>query len=144
MTKGKNATPRSYRLKTVFSRSRDQCAANWCTNFNCSLGLGLPDVVWPAARSARRGCCRPTWKWAWKWAATSGIDGWYPSTVLAKRWERSVSFEPRAGRVSPRQRQARLGFGDGLGLWLSWSGHLLLSGDGLGLGFWIMVLEWGA
>ena len=24
----------------------------------------------------------------------------YPSTVLAKRWERSVSFEPRAGRVS--------------------------------------------
>ena len=26
-----------------------------------------------------------------------------------------------------------LGFGDGLGLWLS-SGHLLLSGDGLGLG----------
>ena len=27
-----------------------------------------------------------------------------------------------------------LGFGDGLGLWLS-SGHLLLSGDGLGLGF---------
>ena len=32
------------------------------------------------------------------------------------------------------------GFGDGLGLWLS-SGHLLLSGDGLRLGFWIMVLE---
>ena len=31
-----------------------------------------------------------------------------------------------------------LGFGDGLGLWLS-SGHLLLSGDGLG--FWVMVLE---
>ena len=26
-----------------------------------------------------------------------------------------------------------------LGLWLS-SGHLLLSGDGLGLGFWVMVL----
>ena len=34
-----------------------------------------------------------------------------------------------------------LGFGDGLGLWLSNSGHLLLSGDGLGLGFWVMVLE---
>ena len=34
-----------------------------------------------------------------------------------------------------------LGFGDGLGLWLS-SGHLLLSGDGLG--FWVMVLELGA
>ena len=57
--------------KTVFSRSRDQCAANWCTNFNCSLGLG---------------------------------------------------------------------FGDGLGLWLS-SGHLLLSGDGLGLGFWVVDLD---
>ena len=57
--------------KTAFSRSRDQCAANWCTNFNCSLGLG---------------------------------------------------------------------FGDRLGLWLS-SGNLLLSGDGLGLGFWLMVLE---
>ena len=57
--------------KLFFSRSRDQCAANCCTNFNCSLGLG---------------------------------------------------------------------FGDGLGLWLS-SGHLLLSGDGLGLGFWVMVLE---
>ena len=28
-----------------------------------------------------------------------------------------------------------LGFGDGLGLWLS-SGNLLLSRDGLGLGFW--------
>ena len=69
MTQGKNATLRSYRPKTVFSRSRDQCAANWCTNFNCSLGLGF-----------------------------------------------------------------------GLGLWLS-SGHLLLSGDGLGLGFWVMVLE---
>ena len=33
-----------------------------------------------------------------------------------------------------------LGFGDGLGLWLS-SGHLLLLRDGLGLGFWVMVLE---
>ena len=55
--------------KLHFSRSRDQCTANWCTNFNCSLGLG---------------------------------------------------------------------FKDGLGLWLS-SGHLLLSGDGLG--FWVMVLE---
>ena len=31
-------------------------------------------------------------------------------------------------------------FGDGLGLWLS-LGHLLLSGDGLGLGFWVMILE---
>ena len=71
MTLGKNATLTSYSRKTAFSRSRDQCAANWCTNFNCSLGLG---------------------------------------------------------------------FGDGLGLWLS-SGHLLLSGDGLGLGFWVMVLE---
>ena len=29
MTLGKNATLRSYRRKTVFSRSRDQCAANW-------------------------------------------------------------------------------------------------------------------
>ena len=37
-----------------------------------------------------------------------------------------------------------LGFGDGLGLWLS-SGHLdLLSGDGLGLVFWVMVLEGGS
>ena len=34
MTLGKNATLRSYRRKTAFSRSRDQCAANWCTNFN--------------------------------------------------------------------------------------------------------------
>ena len=59
--------------KLFFSRSRDQCAANWCncTNLNCSL---------------------------------------------------------------------RLGFGDGLGLWSS-SRHLLLSGDGLGLGFWVMVSE---
>ena len=32
-----------------------------------------------------------------------------------------------------------LRFGDGLGLWLS-SGHLLLSGDGLGLGFWVRVI----
>ena len=71
---GKNATLRSYGLKTVFLRSRDQCASNWCTNFNCSLGLG---------------------------------------------------------------------FGDGLGLWLR-SGHLLLSGDGLGLGFRVMVLDRGA
>ena len=71
MTLGKNATLKSYRRKTFFSRSRDQCEANWCTNFNCSLGLG---------------------------------------------------------------------FGDGLGLWLS-SGHFLLSGDGLGLGFWVMVSE---
>ena len=55
--------------KLLLSRSRDPCAANCCTNFNCSLDLG---------------------------------------------------------------------FGDGL--WLS-SGHLLLSGDGLGLGFWVMVLE---
>ena len=43
MMKGKIATLQSYihRIKTVFSRSRDQCAANWCTNFNCSLGLGF-------------------------------------------------------------------------------------------------------
>ena len=33
-----------------------------------------------------------------------------------------------------------MGNGDGLGLWLS-TGHLLLSGDGLGLGFWSMVFE---
>ena len=68
MTQGKNATLRSfsYGQKTVFSGSRDHCAANWCTNYNCSLGLG---------------------------------------------------------------------FGDRSGLWLS-SGHPLLSGDGLGLGFW--------
>ena len=57
--------------KLLLSRSRDQCAANWCTNLNCSSGLG---------------------------------------------------------------------FGDGLGLWFS-SGRLLLSGDGLGLGFWVMVLK---
>ena len=73
---GKNATLTSYSRKTAFSRSRsrDQCAANWCTNFNCSLGLG---------------------------------------------------------------------FGDGLGLWLRFSdsGHLLLSGNGIGLGFRVMVLE---
>ena len=25
----------------LISRSRDQCAANWCTNFNCSLRLGF-------------------------------------------------------------------------------------------------------
>ena len=30
--------------------------------------------------------------------------------------------------------------GNGFGLWLS-SGHLLLSGDGSGLGFWAMVFE---
>ena len=33
---------------------------------------------------------------------------------------------------------------DGLGLWLlvdSGTLHLLLSGDGLGLGVWVMVLE---
>ena len=35
-----------YKRKTVFSRSRDQCAANWCTNFNCSLGLGFGDGFW--------------------------------------------------------------------------------------------------
>ena len=51
-------------------RSRDQCAANRCTDLDCSLGLGL-------------------------------------------------------------------GFQDGLGLWSS-SGHLLLTGDGLGLGFWVL------
>ena len=27
----------------LFSRSRDQCAANWCTNFNSLLGLGFGD-----------------------------------------------------------------------------------------------------
>ena len=26
-----------------FSRSRDQCTAKWCTNFNYSLGLGLAE-----------------------------------------------------------------------------------------------------
>ena len=57
--------------KLLLTRSRDQCAANCCTNFNYSLGLG---------------------------------------------------------------------FGDGLELWLS-SGHLLLTGGGLELGFWVMVLE---
>ena len=45
-----------------------------------------------------------------------------------------------ARQIGARTLIARLGFGDGLGLWLS-SGHLLLSGDGLGLGFWVMVLE---
>ena len=34
---------RSYRRKTVFSRSRDQCVANWCMNCNYSLGLGFGD-----------------------------------------------------------------------------------------------------
>ena len=37
--------------------------------------------------------------------------------------------------ISARQIDTRiLGLGDGLGLWLG-SGHPLLSGDGLGLGF---------
>ena len=27
--------------KLLLSKSRDQCAANCCTNFNCSLGLGF-------------------------------------------------------------------------------------------------------
>ena len=43
MAWGKNAALRSYRRKTAFSTSRDQCAANWCTNFNYSLGLGFRD-----------------------------------------------------------------------------------------------------
>ena len=67
----KNHYIRILRRKTVFPRSRDQCAANWCTSFDCSLGLG---------------------------------------------------------------------FGDRLGLWLS-SGHLLLSGNGLGL--LVRVLGYG-
>ena len=33
-----------------------------------------------------------------------------------------------------------LGFGDEFKLWLS-SGHILLSGGGLGLGFWVMASE---
>ena len=34
MALGKNPTLRCYRRIMLFSRSRDQCAANWCTNFN--------------------------------------------------------------------------------------------------------------
>ena len=50
--------------KLLLSRSRDQCAANWCTNFNCSLGLGFGDgfrvrvMVEFGASSAFRGWVR--------------------------------------------------------------------------------------
>ena len=30
-------------MQLLLSRSRDQCAANWCTNLNCSFGLGFGD-----------------------------------------------------------------------------------------------------
>ena len=56
MAWGKNAALRSYRRKTAFSRSRDQCAANWCTNFNYSLGLGFGDGL--GTSSAFRGWVR--------------------------------------------------------------------------------------
>ena len=42
--------------------------------------------------------------------------------------------------IGARNLILRLGFGDGLGQWLS-SEHLPLSEDGLGLGFWLMTLE---
>ena len=45
MTLGKNATLKSYKRKAAFIEvTCDQCAANCCTNLNCSLGLGFGDV----------------------------------------------------------------------------------------------------
>ena len=32
--------------KLFFSRSGDQCAANWCTNFNCSLAVRVRVWGW--------------------------------------------------------------------------------------------------
>ena len=50
MTYGKNAsaTLRSYRRKIAFNfiEVRGQCAANWCTNFNCKLLVRVPVRVW--------------------------------------------------------------------------------------------------
>ena len=46
----------------------------------------------------------------------------------------------RGKLVHELQLLVRVRFGDGLALWLS-SEHLLLLGDGLGLGFWVVVLE---
>ena len=58
LTLGKNATLRSCRLKSVFSRSRDQCAANRCTNFTLTQLLvrvrGLVRVVEFGTSSAYR------------------------------------------------------------------------------------------
>ena len=68
------------------------CTANWCTNFNCSLGLGFGD----------------------------GLGLWL---ILGCRAARllSLRFPPIVARQI--------------------LGHLLLSGDGLGLEFWVMDLE---
>ena len=41
--------------ENCFSRSRDHCAANWCTNFNCSLGFYLPGCAAPLYVSLRSG-----------------------------------------------------------------------------------------
>ena len=47
------------------------------------------------------GCCSVAAATLWPRAARAKGPG--QGNVLAKRWERSVSFEPRAGRVLPRQ-----------------------------------------
>ena len=47
----------------------------------------------------------------------------------------TIAGQIGARTFQPYNYSLRLGFDDGLGLWLG-SGHLLPSGDGLGLGFW--------
>ena len=64
--------------------------------FNFSLGVWFSTGGWP--QNTKIGILI---------FSLACVDGWYPSTVLAKR-ERSVSFELRAGRVSPRQWRVHL------------------------------------
>ena len=57
-----------------------------------------PEVAEFSCLAAARAACVSTW--------LGEVDGYHPSNDirLPSRWERSaVSFEPRAGRVSPRQ-----------------------------------------
>ena len=79
--------------KNVISRSSDQYAANLCTNFNCSLGLGFGDGLGlrpcygPLFLSRRARRKKGTMTWAQlgpmvKFGTSSAFRGWVRVRVL--------------------------------------------------------------
>ena len=62
-----------------FSRSRDHCAAKWCTNLNCSLGLVVRVWGWVSPNQVLTHVARAAAK---RFGKSSAFKGWVGVRVL--------------------------------------------------------------
>ena len=99
-----------------YQPTSDQCAANWCTNFNCSLGFGFGEGLGLWLSSGH--------------LLLSGNG--FVSYVETKIYSIFYFIRP-SGAFCLRQNAQRAA--------LRAAGQATSGKDGLGLGFWDVVLE---